>query len=76
MLGIQDALLNVLMQGQRMRAAQAKDVGLIDELVSTQDELLPAAIAWVQNNPGVTSQPWDRSGYRCPAVARSTSNWR
>ena len=66
MLGIQDALLSVLMQGQRMRAAQAKDIGLIDELVSTQDELLPAAVAWVQNNPGVTSQPWDRSGYRMP----------
>jgi 3-hydroxyacyl-CoA dehydrogenase/enoyl-CoA hydratase/3-hydroxybutyryl-CoA epimerase len=66
MLGIQDGLLNVLVQGQRMRPAKAKDVGLVDELVSTQEELLPAAIAWIQANPGVTSQPWDRSGYRMP----------
>jgi 3-hydroxyacyl-CoA dehydrogenase/enoyl-CoA hydratase/3-hydroxybutyryl-CoA epimerase len=65
MLGIQDALLKVLMQGQRLRAGQAKDIGLIDELVGSADGLLPAAVAWIQTNPGA-NQPWDRSGYRMP----------
>jgi 3-hydroxyacyl-CoA dehydrogenase / enoyl-CoA hydratase / 3-hydroxybutyryl-CoA epimerase len=66
MLGVTDALLKVLLQGQRLRPAQALETKLVDELVSTQDELLPAAMAWLRANPTATSQPWDRPGYRMP----------
>jgi 3-hydroxyacyl-CoA dehydrogenase/enoyl-CoA hydratase/3-hydroxybutyryl-CoA epimerase len=66
MLGVTDALMNVLLQGQRMRPAQAHEQELIDALVSTQDELLPAALDWVRNNPSVATQPWERPGYRMP----------
>jgi 3-hydroxyacyl-CoA dehydrogenase/enoyl-CoA hydratase/3-hydroxybutyryl-CoA epimerase len=65
MLGVQDALLNVLMQGQRLRPAQAKQTGLIDDLVATRDELVPRAVEWIQANPGA-AQPWERGGYRMP----------
>ncbi len=41
MLGIADALLQLLMQGQRLRPAQAKELGVVDEIVSTRDELVP-----------------------------------
>ncbi len=65
MLGIADALLNVLTQGQQMRPGKAKDVGLVDELASDLDELLANAKQWIKDNPEAT-QPWDRKGYKIP----------
>ncbi|HEV7651445.1 MAG TPA: 3-hydroxyacyl-CoA dehydrogenase NAD-binding domain-containing protein [Actinophytocola sp.] len=65
LLGIQTALLSVLLQGQRHKVSAAKDVGLVDEVVSTVDELVPAAKAWVKANPGAV-QPWDAQGYKIP----------
>ena len=35
MLGIADALLKLLMQGQRLRPAQAMETGILDEVVAT-----------------------------------------
>ncbi len=66
MLGLQEALTKVLLQGQRLRPAAAKELGLVDELVGSSSELLPAAIAWLRANPEVSTQPWERSGYRVP----------
>ena len=66
MLGIQDALTNVLLQGQRMRPAQAKRAGLIGELVADQADLVPRAIEWIKANPAGHTQPWDRAGHRIP----------
>jgi 3-hydroxyacyl-CoA dehydrogenase / enoyl-CoA hydratase / 3-hydroxybutyryl-CoA epimerase len=74
MLGVTDALLKVLLQGQRMRPAQAHEAKLVDELVSTQDELLPTALAWLRANPTATTQPWDRPGYRMPGGRPSDAN--
>jgi len=75
MFGIQDALMNVLLQGQRMKPAQAREAGLVDEIVATQDELLPAARAWIEANPdneAAATQPWDRKGYRMPGGTPSS----
>lgn len=69
MFGIQDAMMNFLLQGPRLKPAQAKDKGLVDEVVATQDELIPAAKAWIDANAGneeAATQPWDRKGYRMP----------
>jgi 3-hydroxyacyl-CoA dehydrogenase/enoyl-CoA hydratase/3-hydroxybutyryl-CoA epimerase len=69
MFGIQDAMMNFLLQGPRLKPAQAKDKGLVDEVVATQDELIPAAKAWIEANAGdeeAATQPWDRKGYRMP----------
>nr|WP_121390303.1 3-hydroxyacyl-CoA dehydrogenase NAD-binding domain-containing protein [Actinokineospora cianjurensis] len=65
LLGIQNALLNVLLQGQRHKPLKAKELGLVDEVVSTPEELLSSAKAWVKANPGA-QQPWDVEGYRIP----------
>ena len=69
MFGIQDALMKVLLQGPRLKPARAKDAGLVDELVTSQDALIPAAKAWIKANMGneeACTQPWDRKGYRMP----------
>ena len=51
MLGLQNALMGVLLQGQQRGPVQAKEVGLIDEVVGSVEELVPAAKAWIKANP-------------------------
>ncbi len=65
MLGIVDALLQLLLQGQRVRPDKALEMGLISEVVASSDGLLPAARAWIAENPGAV-QPWDVKGYKMP----------
>ena len=65
MLGIVDGLMQVLLQGQRLRPDKAKEIGLVEELVSSPDELIPAAKRWIAENPEAT-QPWDVKGYKIP----------
>ncbi len=69
MFGMYDALMGFLLTGTKLKPAQAKDKGLVDELVATQEELLPAAKAWILANKDdaeAASQPWDRPGYKMP----------
>jgi len=75
MLGIQSALMDVLLQGPRFKPAQARDKGLVDELVATREELVPAAKAWIeahQDDPDAATNPWDRKGYKIPGGTPST----
>lgn len=65
MLGLQDALMKVLLQGQRMKPAHARSVGIVDEVVPA-DELLAAAQRWIAAYDGDAKQPWDRDGYKIP----------
>ena len=73
MIGIASALMGILMDGQkRLRPAKAKEMGLVDELVATQEELVPAAKAWIKANPEA-QQPWDaEKKYRIPGGTPST----
>jgi 3-hydroxyacyl-CoA dehydrogenase/enoyl-CoA hydratase/3-hydroxybutyryl-CoA epimerase len=66
MMGIQNAFVNVLSQGTRFNPKKAKDVGLVDELVGSVEELVPAAKAWIKANPDSHTQPWDAQGYKMP----------
>jgi 3-hydroxyacyl-CoA dehydrogenase/enoyl-CoA hydratase/3-hydroxybutyryl-CoA epimerase len=73
MLGIANALLSLLMQGQRLRPEKAKEVGIVDEIVRTRDHLIPAAKAWIASKAGEeVSQPWDVKGYKIPGGTPST----
>ena len=75
MLGLQTALTDVLLEGPRMKPAQAKEKGLVDELVEDKADLIAAAKAWVLDNvdnPEATTQPWDRDGYRMPGGTPSS----
>ena len=65
MLGLQDALMKVLLQGQRMKPAHALSVGIVDEVVPA-DDLLDAARRWISSYDGDAKQPWDRDGYKIP----------
>ena len=71
LLGIQNALMNVLLQGPRMKPAQALETGLIHEVVGSVEELLPAAKKWLKENPEAV-QPWDEKGYKIPGGSPSS----
>jgi 3-hydroxyacyl-CoA dehydrogenase/enoyl-CoA hydratase/3-hydroxybutyryl-CoA epimerase len=70
LLGIMDGLMKVLVQGTRYKPAEAVEVGIVDELAATPDEMLDKARAWIKANPE-TIQPWDDKGYRMPGGAPS-----
>jgi 3-hydroxyacyl-CoA dehydrogenase/enoyl-CoA hydratase/3-hydroxybutyryl-CoA epimerase len=65
MLGIANGLMQVLLQGQRLRPAKALEIGVVSELVASPDDLLPAAKKWIAENPEAV-QPWDVKGYKIP----------
>jgi 3-hydroxyacyl-CoA dehydrogenase/enoyl-CoA hydratase/3-hydroxybutyryl-CoA epimerase len=72
MLGIQNAFVNVLAQGTRFKPAKAKETGLIDEVLPSVEELVPAAKAWIKANPDSHVQPWDVKGYKMPGGTPAT----
>jgi len=72
MFGIQKAFMEILSQGTRFKPAKAKEVGLVDELVDSVEELVPAAKAWIKANPEAHTQPWDDKGYKMPGGTPSS----
>jgi 3-hydroxyacyl-CoA dehydrogenase/enoyl-CoA hydratase/3-hydroxybutyryl-CoA epimerase len=69
MLGLQSALMDVLLQGTRFKPADALAKGLVHELVATSHQLVPAAKAWIlahRDDPEAAQNPWDRPGYKMP----------
>ncbi|NIJ10820.1 3-hydroxyacyl-CoA dehydrogenase/enoyl-CoA hydratase/3-hydroxybutyryl-CoA epimerase [Saccharomonospora amisosensis] len=75
LLGIQNAVLNVLVQGQRYKPAKALEIGLVHELVGSVDELLPKAKEWLKANPEASVQPWDAKGYKIPGGSPSNPSF-
>ncbi|HEX4754093.1 MAG TPA: 3-hydroxyacyl-CoA dehydrogenase NAD-binding domain-containing protein, partial [Solirubrobacterales bacterium] len=65
MLGVKAALTAVLLTGQRYTPAQAKELGLIDEVVDSPEAMMAAARAWIAAHPEAV-QPWDAKGYEIP----------
>ncbi|MBE7189579.1 bacteriohopanetetrol glucosamine biosynthesis glycosyltransferase HpnI, partial [Jatrophihabitans endophyticus] len=65
LLGIADGLMKVLLQGTRHKPAAALEIGLVDEIAATPDEMLAKAREWIKANPE-TTQPWDAKGYKMP----------
>ncbi len=73
MFGIAGALMPLLLQGKEYRPAEALQFGLVDELVATQEELIPAAKRWIASQAGEEIvQPWDVKGYKIPGGTPST----
>jgi 3-hydroxyacyl-CoA dehydrogenase/enoyl-CoA hydratase/3-hydroxybutyryl-CoA epimerase len=72
MLGVTEALMQVLLKGQRHRPAKALQVGLVDAVVPAAD-LIARARDWIAGNPGAV-QPWDVAGYRIPGSAALAPN--
>ncbi|OIV37975.1 3-hydroxyacyl-CoA dehydrogenase [Mangrovactinospora gilvigrisea] len=65
LLGVADALTKVLLQGKRLRPAQAVEIGIVHELAADRDALMAAARAWIAAHPDAV-QPWDAPGARPP----------
>lgn len=63
-LGLEKAL-PYLLEGKKVRAAQALQAGLVDQLAVDRDDLLAKARAWILGNPAA-QQPWDIKGYQIP----------
>jgi 3-hydroxyacyl-CoA dehydrogenase/enoyl-CoA hydratase/3-hydroxybutyryl-CoA epimerase len=75
MLGLTSGLMDVLLTGTRFKPAQAKEKGLVDELVAHKEDLVPAAKAWLlahRDDQEAAVQPWDRPGYKMPGGTPST----
>ncbi|MGP4733768.1 MULTISPECIES: 3-hydroxyacyl-CoA dehydrogenase NAD-binding domain-containing protein [unclassified Psychrobacter] len=64
LVGIQ-AALELMTQGKELRAAAAKDIGLIDATSTDQADMLEQAKDWIRNNPSA-QQPWDNKGFKIP----------
>ncbi len=61
MIGIARRLMQVLLQGmKRFKPAEAKEVGLVDEIVLSADDLIPAAKRWIAEKP--LGEPSDSRG--------------
>ncbi len=66
LLGVQEALTAVLLEGKRYRPADALRLGLVHELVDAVPALVPRAKEWIRANPDAHVQPWDAKGYKMP----------
>ncbi|MBA4368378.1 MAG: 3-hydroxyacyl-CoA dehydrogenase [Desulfobacterium sp.] len=64
MLGLEKAL-PLLVEGKRLKPAQALEAGLIDELADDANDMMEKAVKWIQENPAAV-QPWDRKEYKIP----------
>ncbi|MCA9535286.1 MAG: 3-hydroxyacyl-CoA dehydrogenase, partial [Myxococcales bacterium] len=65
LLGVQKAIMDVLIQGPRLKPDKALALGLIHELATDADDMLKKARAFIAANPK-SAQPWDQKGYKMP----------
>lgn len=60
-----------LVEGKTFNPRQALELGLIQGLGSSVDELRAQALAWIATNPDAV-QPWDRKDHKIPGGTPST----
>ncbi len=70
MLGITNALLNVLLQGQQHKVGKAAELGLIDQVVPDLHAAHEAAREWIGDHPDAT-QLWDHPKHKIPGGSPS-----
>jgi len=76
MLGV-ERVLPLIVEGRLLRPTEALNVGMLDELVETEQELMEQAREWICENPNV-QQPWDKrkGAYSSSNVKdRQTGKW-
>lgn len=64
LLGLQ-AALPFLAEGKQFKPKKGVELGLINEVVDSEEQLLTSAIAWIKANPSA-QQPYDAKGYKVP----------
>jgi 3-hydroxyacyl-CoA dehydrogenase / enoyl-CoA hydratase / 3-hydroxybutyryl-CoA epimerase len=60
-----------LLEGKLFGPQEALEIGWVDELAKTPEELRAHAIAWIDAHPDAV-QPWDRKDYRMPGGTPSS----
>lgn len=65
-----EAAMQLILQAQRLSPKEALKAGLVDELVSTPEQLLQKAIEWVLNNPHAI-QPYDEIDKKGRLIGKS-----
>lgn len=68
LIGLEKALPMIL-EAKRLKPEAALAAGMIDQLVDSLDDLIPASKAWIlenKDNAEAAVQPWDRKGFRIP----------
>ena len=78
MLGIVDALMKLLMQGQRLRPRKAMEVGIVDEVVATRGGARPRRQGWIAGQAAEDGRAavGRRRATRSPAARRRTRSSR
>ncbi|MDQ4092693.1 MAG: 3-hydroxyacyl-CoA dehydrogenase NAD-binding domain-containing protein [Actinomycetota bacterium] len=71
MLGLANALTQLLLQGQQVRPARAKEIGVVDEVAASPEEMLAKAREWIAANPQA-QQSWEAKGYKIPGGTPAT----
>jgi 3-hydroxyacyl-CoA dehydrogenase / enoyl-CoA hydratase / 3-hydroxybutyryl-CoA epimerase len=64
LIGIQPSL-PLMLEGKELKAAQAKQQGIVHELAADKDEMFAKARAWIAANPKPV-QPWDDKKFKWP----------
>ena len=75
LIGLEKAL-PVLLEGKPVKPAAALKLGMVDEVVASADDLVPAAKTWIKANPDAHAQPWDQRGFRYPGGDATAPNIR
>ncbi len=65
LLGVRRALGALLISGGSHTPGQALELGFVDALVASADDLLPWAVRWINQHPQAAA-PWDLEGFRLP----------
>ena len=60
-----------LLEGKLFGPQEALEIGWVDELAKTREELRAHAVAWIDAHPDAV-QPWDRKDYRLPGGTPSS----
>lgn len=74
-IGLEKAL-PLLLEGKQLRPDAALKMGLVEEMVETVEELVPAAKIWIKANPEAVTQPWDQRGFNYPGGNADAPNVR
>jgi 3-hydroxyacyl-CoA dehydrogenase / enoyl-CoA hydratase / 3-hydroxybutyryl-CoA epimerase len=64
LIGIQPSL-PLMLEGKELKAAQAKQQGILHDLAETPEEMFEKARAWIKANPKPV-QPWDDKKFKWP----------
>lgn len=75
LIGLERAL-PFLTEGTTVAPEAALAAGLVDEIVETREDLIPAAKAWIAANPQAGVQPWDQKGFRYPGGEATSARIR